>query len=294
MGGYPFPRNEGHFEPPCCVQGNLAYRERTTTGGCCVSVIFVLVFLAAVVGIFKPYIKGWKRAYFAIAAAVSFIVVGITAEPTKTATNAKPGATGNDTSGTSANTPVSSDDNANSDARETVSASNWEYRNDTDRMRGTSTVEATVTSNNTVDLQFPYGEVHGELWVRKRGGSLDAAFEVEKGQVLCNSFIESVVSIKFDDRAIQKFRCTDASDGSNNVAFLLPAGRFLSEVKKSKRAIVEAEFFQQGRQQFTFDTTGLTWPPKTTAEEKPKDLDKDGCSPSLAAKVGLNCSSGGR
>jgi hypothetical protein len=132
------------------------------------------------------------------------------------------------------------------------------------------------------------------LWVRKRGGSLDAAFEVEKGQILCNSFSESVVSIKFDDGPVQKFRCTDASDGSNNVAFLLPAGRFLSEVKKSKRTIVEAEFFQQGRQQFTFDTAGLAWPPKSTAEEKPKDLDKNGCSPSLAAKVGLNCNNGGK
>lgn len=111
-----------------------------------------------------------------------------------------------------------------------------------------------------MDLQFPYGEVHGQLWVRKRGGKgLDAAFEVEKGQVLCHSFGDSVVSIKFDEGPIQKFRCTDASDGSNNVAFLLPAGRFLSEVKRSKRAIVEAEFFQQGRQQFTFDTAGLNW-----------------------------------
>ena len=256
------------------------------------SAFFGILFLAAIVGIFKPYIKGVKRSYFAIASVVCFVLVGITAEPTTVTNNGKAAATG---AVSSSNTDASTDTNASSNDNATPeTATNWEYRNDTDQMRGTSTEEATVTSNNTVDLQFPYGEVRGQLWVRKRGASLDAAFEVEKGQVLCNSFSESIVSIKFDSGAVQKFRCTDASDGSNNVAFLLPAGRFLSEVKKSKRAIVEAEFFQQGRQQFTFDTAGLTWPPKSTAEEKPKDLDRNGCSRSLAAKVGLKCSNGGR
>jgi hypothetical protein len=250
-----------------------------------VSAIFVILFLAAVVGIFKPYVKGSRRAHFAIAAVVCFVLVGVTTTgPATTTTSGKAAATS-----AKASAAVSADGTVSSD---TDPASNWEYENDVDQMRGTSTVEATVTSNNTVDLQFPYGEVQGRLWVRKRGGSLDAAFEVEKGQILCNSFDESVVSIKFDSGPIQKFRCTDASDGSNNVAFLLPAGRFLSEVKKSKRAIVEAEFFQQGRQQFTFDTAGLTWPLKSTAEAKPTDLDKNGCSPSLAATVGLHCVSG--
>ena len=127
-------------------------------------------------------------------------------------------------------------------------------------MRGTSSKVAQITSDNVVDLDFPYGEVHGQLWVRQRHeDGLNVAFEVEKGQVLCNSFTESYVSIKFDDRPIQKFRCTDASDGSSNVAFLSNEHSVLAELKKSKRAIVEAEFFQQGRKQFTFDTAGLNW-----------------------------------
>jgi hypothetical protein len=226
-----------------------------------VSAIFVVIFLAAVVGIFKPYIKGAKRSYFAVAAAVSFLLVGITAAPSTTpGTTAKAATAGSDTSSAASNS--ADDASATSSAADAASGSGskWDYENDTDQMRGTSTKTASVTSDNTVNLDFPYGDVHGQLWVRKRGtGPLDAAFEVEKGQILCNSFSESVVSIKFDDGPIQKFRCTDASDGSDNVAFLLPAARFLSEVRKSKRAIVEAEFYQQGRQQFTFDTAGLKW-----------------------------------
>lgn len=259
--------------------------------------VFVILFFAAVVGIFKPYIKGTKRSYFAVAAVVAFILVGITAPtPKKTASaNSAAGTTSDSSAGSPS--PSSSDIALSGDATTTpVAESKWEYSNDTDQMRGTTSAQASVTSDNTVDLQFPYGEVSGQLWLRKRGGSLDAAFEVEKGQILCQSFEDSYVSIKFDNGSVQKFRCTDASDGSNNVAFLLPAGRFLSEVKKSKQTIVEAEFFQQGRQQFTFDTAGLSWPPKAQSsdDEKPKDLDKNGCSPSLAAKVGNSCNGGGK
>lgn len=127
-------------------------------------------------------------------------------------------------------------------------------------MRGTPTTEAKVVSDNTVNLEFPYGEVHGQLWVRKRAeDGLNVAFEVEQGQILCNDFGNSHVSIKFDDGPVQKFHCSGTSDGSSNVAFIDDARRVLSHLRKSKRAIVEAEFYEQGRKQFTFDTAGLNW-----------------------------------
>lgn len=47
------------------------------------AMVFALLFLAAVVGIFKPYIKGWKRRYFGIVAIVCFVAFGIAVpEPT--------------------------------------------------------------------------------------------------------------------------------------------------------------------------------------------------------------------
>lgn len=216
--------------------------------------VFVIIFLAAVAGIIKPYINGAKRSYFAIAAVVSFILVGVTAPSTPTVK-------GN--GATTAADAATADTNVSANAAsgiEATPASKWDYQNNKDDMRGTSSKTASITSENTVDLDFPYGEVQGELWIRQRPeDGLNVAFEVEKGQVLCSSFSESYLSIKFDGGPIQKFRCTDASDGSDNVAFISDEHRVLAELKKSKRAIVEAEFFQQGRKQFTFDTAGLTW-----------------------------------
>lgn len=219
------------------------------------SYAFAIIFLAAIVGIFKPYIKGTKRSYFAAAAAVSFVLVGITAAPSRPEGKGS-AATATPRSETSGQKAVAEEGPAPS----SDDASKWEYQNASDEMRGTSSKVAQVMSDNTVDLEFPYGEVHGQIWVRQRPeDGLNAAFEVEKGQILCHSFSESFVSIKFDDGPIQKFRCTDSSDGSNNVAFLNNAHAVLAGLKRSKRAIVEAEFFQQGRKQFTFDTAGLNW-----------------------------------
>lgn len=50
------------------------------------------------------------------------------------------------------------------------------------------------------------------------------------------------------------------ADGSNDTVFLSGGtSRALAGLKKAKRAIVEAEFFQRGRQQFVFETAGLNW-----------------------------------
>jgi hypothetical protein len=216
----------------------------------------VLLFLAAIVGVFKPYINGVKRAYFGGAAAAAFILVGVTA-PSTPANKAKVATTAADAATSQTNATAGATSDTSADA---APESKWDYQNDKDEMRGTSSKIAQITSDNVVDLDFPYGEVRGQLWIRQRPeDGLNVAFEVEKGQILCNNFTDSYVSVKFDDGPIQKFRCTDASDGSNNVAFLGNERRILSELKKSKRAIVEAEFFQEGRKQFTFDTAGLVW-----------------------------------
>lgn len=127
-------------------------------------------------------------------------------------------------------------------------------------MRGTTSRFASIASENEVDLEFPYGEVRGQLWIRRRPeDGLNVAFEVEKGQVLCHSFSNSHVSMKFDDGPIQKFRCTGSSDGSSETAFLEGEQRVLGALKRAKRTIVEAEFYRRGRQQFVFETAGLQW-----------------------------------
>jgi hypothetical protein len=219
------------------------------------SVIFFLLFIAAVVGIFKPYLGSLKRWHFGIAALVCFMMVGAFA----------PGAVPGEKKAAAAATPETSGgtaaDTTSGDSPTAIeAASKWEYSNSKDEMRGTTAKLASVTSNNVVDLDFPYGEVHGILWVRHRAeDGLNVAFQVENGQVLCSSFSDDYVSMKFDNGPVQKFRCTGTSDGSSDTAFIENQSRVLAALKHAKRTVVEAEFYQQGRQQFVFDTAGLDW-----------------------------------
>ena len=225
---------------------------RTKSGDVSVITVFFLIFLAAMAGLIKPYIKRSKRWHFGVAAFVAFFLfMGQTGKELR-------GDFAADAS-TKKTVPVASSTMSDSDTP-SQPASSWEYSDHKDEMRGTSSRLAQVDSANIVNLDFPYGEVHGQLWIRERSeDGLNAAFEVEKGQVLCNDLEDSHVSVKFDDGPVQKFGCSGTADGSSNVAFINNAHRFLAELKKSKRAIVEAEFFEQGRKQFTFDTAGLNW-----------------------------------
>lgn len=219
------------------------------------SYVFLLLFVAAVVGIFKPYIDGLQRKHFAIAAVVSFFLVGIFAPssaPEKRETVAS-AASPEDSAASASNTSLTGRPGIEE-------ATKWQYSNSRDEMRGTTAKFASINSENSVDLEFPYGEVHGQIWIRRRPeDGLNVAFEVDKGQVLCHSYSDDHLSIKFDDGPIQTFSCTGSSDGSSETAFILNESRALAALKRAKRTVVEAEFYQQGRQQFVFDTAGLKW-----------------------------------
>lgn len=218
------------------------------------TIIFTLILLAAIVGIFKPYIGGLKRGHFAAAAAVAFVLVGVTAPTPPNNRASDPAPADNNTNAATADTQTANQ------VADVVPVSRWQYSRQRDEMRDTTSRHAEIESDNSVDLNFPYGSVKGTIWVRQRPeDGLTVAFSVERGQVLCNSFTNTSISIKFDDGPIQRFRCVDASDGSTETAFLTDARRALASLKRARRTVVEAEFFQQGRQQFVFQTTGLDW-----------------------------------
>ncbi len=216
-----------------------------------------LLFLAAVVGLFKPYIPGSKRWQFLVALLV------LAAVNARSLDAGKPTVVtvANNQSNVTASTPVDSSITATQPSPSTAAPDEkWSYSTDKDDMRGTTSRFADVLSDNEVDLQFPYGAVHGRITVRKRReDGINVMFSVDKGQLLCSSFSESYVSMKFDDGPIHRYRCTQSTDGTSETAFLNPKSSVLAALKKAKRTVVEAEFFKQGRKQFVFDSRGLRW-----------------------------------
>lgn len=214
---------------------------------------FAIIFLAALVGVIKPYTSKLNRKHFGAIALVAFILVGVTA-PKKEGEKEQ------------ASTPAKESPALAADAGQAVAAapaeptSKWQYSEDNDAMRGTTTKYAQVQSENTVDLDFPYGVVNGQIIVRKRPkDGLNVMFSVDKGQILCHSYGDDHISVKFDDGPVKRYSCTGTSDGSSETSFIENASGFLSGLKKAKRTIIEAEFFQKGNQQFTFETANLNW-----------------------------------
>ncbi|MBA3666496.1 MAG: hypothetical protein H0W65_02075 [Sphingomonas sp.] len=209
--------------------------------------VFSILFLAALLGLIKPYIARLNRKHFSAIAGAAFVGMMIVVPKDE---SAKETGSINNLAASAGETPGETKIN---------SASKWEYSDSKDAMRDATTRFASLRSENQVDLDFPYGEQYGTIIVRDGPDGLDVMFSVDKGQILCHSFTEASVSFKFDAGPIQKFRCTDASDGSSETAFLTDPKRALAALKTSKRVIVEAEFFQRGNQQFTFETANLAW-----------------------------------
>jgi hypothetical protein len=173
-------------------------------------------------------------------------------------------ATANDaTAASNATLATNQPSDANTASASTPSA--WSYDTTKDQMRGTTTYTASIDSENQLTFAFPYKGGNATLYVRQRPeDGLNIIVDID-GQFTCNSFTGGHVSAKFDDGSVQRFGCAEPSDGRTGELFVRNEQRFLSELKHSKKLILEAEFYEQGDQQMIFDTTGLVWPPAQKA-----------------------------
>lgn len=137
----------------------------------------------------------------------------------------------------------------------------WDYSTETDKVSNKQGKSASITSNNTFQLDFPYqGGTVGFLVVRKhpRFGK-DIIFFVNKGQILCRSYDGCQVSVKFDDKPAYKVNASEPADHSSDTLFLQGYDRLVKDMKTSKKALVEVTFYQQGNKGFEFNTEGLKW-----------------------------------
>lgn len=139
-----------------------------------------------------------------------------------------------------------------------VRASAWSYQEDTDDMSGKRYKVATLVSDNSLNLDFPYrGENHGALVVRQhpRWG-LDVMVQVEKGQILCRGarYRDCTLGIRFDDGAAEKLSAVRSGDSSSTVVFAAYPQWLKQKLLKAKQVTVEVPMFQAGEQTLKFTT----------------------------------------
>ena len=137
----------------------------------------------------------------------------------------------------------------------------WEYSQKIDELRNQNTYIARNTSTNVIDFGFPYNDSSMVLTLRKdpKYGN-DIMFYVN-GQF--NGCFDSCnITVKFDDNKLEHYRMVGSEGGDNSTIFISSSKSmkvFADKLKKSKKLIVEASFYNHGKGQFIFDVSGLDW-----------------------------------
>ena len=137
--------------------------------------------------------------------------------------------------------------------------SQWRYSQDTDPMASGTTYHAQVLSENTVEFDFPYnGPQRAKLHIRThpRHGK-DVIMQIERGQILCRSYEDCTILVRFDDQKAQTYSAVGAADNSTETIFIRNYSRFMGQLLKAKTVRISVEIYQQGSPVFEFDVAGF-------------------------------------
>ena len=142
-----------------------------------------------------------------------------------------------------------------------VATSNWQYDEFVDEMRETTTYTTTNISKNNVSLKSPYSGGTDLAIVVRHSNDLgnEVLIITNNGQLWCE-YRDCTMAVKFDDGSVEQYPVSRAASGSSNTMFLdRSEDAFINKLKKSKKTMLEIGFYNNGNQQFTFDTSDLNW-----------------------------------
>ena len=135
----------------------------------------------------------------------------------------------------------------------------WMYERDSDAMTSAETVSAMVMSTNTHELGFPYsGAQHAALMLRRHPThGTDVIFTIERGQILCRTYGDCPVRVRFDDQEPRMLRGNPPADHSSTHVFIPGYKDFVTRLGKAKRLLVEVDLYQEGAPVWEFDVEGF-------------------------------------
>lgn len=135
----------------------------------------------------------------------------------------------------------------------------WSYSRHKDPMTGGDSVQAAVHSTNAHDLGFPYSGVQrARLVVRRhpQHGS-DIIFSIERGQLLCSTYGDCPVRLRFDEAAPRTLKGNEPADHSTETIFIPGYRDFVTRLSKAKTLLVEINVYQRGAPTWEFDVEGF-------------------------------------
>ena len=135
----------------------------------------------------------------------------------------------------------------------------WEYDSSIDKMTSNTTKYAIITSNESLNLEFPYDGInYGNLSLRKNNGRLNIYIKIDKGQIT-GGYDNNYIKVRFDDEKAITFSYSESQDSSRDLIFIDNQAKFLSKLKKSKKILIALPLYQNGTQVLDFNTANLEW-----------------------------------
>tara|TARA_B100001989_G_scaffold236577_1_gene198609 strand:+ start:66 stop:692 length:627 start_codon:yes stop_codon:yes gene_type:complete len=140
--------------------------------------------------------------------------------------------------------------------------SKWTYFDYEDAASGKTAFKASLTSENKINLSFPYGgNQHGTLSIRNhpRFGS-DIFFSILKGQILSidgYSYDNKYFLVRFDDGKVERWKYLEAADQSSDIIFISNEKIFKERLTNSRTIYLTVNLYQDGQRTFIFDVKGL-------------------------------------
>jgi hypothetical protein len=81
---------------------------------------------------------------------------------------------------------------------------------------------------------------------------------MSKGQFIYD-YEGGSIKVRFGDSKVSIYAISGPSDHSSNIIFIDDASRFISNLKKYKELVIEAEFYNEGLRQIEFNIDGFKW-----------------------------------
>lgn len=141
-----------------------------------------------------------------------------------------------------------------------VKKSVWQYDTTVNEITNKKNYVARCTSTNELEFEFPnHGGTHFILHLRNNGGKKDAVLQGVRCHFMSSIMGQKKLLVRFDDRKPMHFTYGSSNDGRGDVIFINKYNYFIQQVKKSKKVMIEAPFYNAGRQVVKFDLEGLNW-----------------------------------
>ena len=131
----------------------------------------------------------------------------------------------------------------------------WAYRTYSDDATGKQAKTANLTSKNSMNFDFPYrGTQYGTFTIRNhpRHG-VDAFLSIRKGQLLCDSYNNPTVLVRFDNGAASSYSCNSPADHSSETVFIEGVGRLEGRMKTAKKMYVTVSVYGEGSRTWEFN-----------------------------------------